>query len=356
MSEEPPPTSDRNIPSDVVRREVEVAIPAGKEPERLDVFLARQVADLTRSKAQELIESGDITVDGKPTKPSHKVRGGEVIHVTMLARPPIELLAEPIPLQVVFEDEWLVVIDKPAGMVVHPAKGNRGGTLVNALLAHYGQLEAATDGDADRPGMVHRIDKNTSGLLVVCKREPAMSRLSAQFREHSVEREYHSVVWWPMPTAKGTIDAAIARDPRDRQKFSVRDDGKPARTHWTQVERFDFLTHLALRLETGRTHQIRVHLSHFGHPVFGDAAYAGRNRQMGKLTSAQRMVAAGLLEAVDRQLLHARVLGFTHPVTRQKMHFESPLPGDFEDVLGRLRDYTSERGKRHLGTPALGTS
>jgi 23S rRNA pseudouridine1911/1915/1917 synthase len=323
---------------ELITREVEIVMPAGKEAERLDQFLARQVADVTRSKIQELIESGHITVDGKPTKPSHKTRGGEVVRVVMQARPPLELTPEPIPLSIVFEDEWLVVIDKPPGMVVHPAKGNRSGTLVNALLSHYGQLEPATDGDVDRPGMVHRIDKNTSGLLVVCKREPAMSRLSAQFRLHTVEREYHAVVWWPMSGVKGTIDGSIGRDPHDRQKYAVTDDGKTARTHWKVLQKLDFLSYLALRLETGRTHQIRVHMSHTGHPVFGDPEYSGRNRQMGKLTTAQRKVAADLLALCDRQLLHARVLGFEHPVTGERLSFESPLPDDFQAVIARANE------------------
>lgn len=322
---------------DMVRREVDIVIPPGKLPERIDVFLARQVAEMTRSKAEAHIEAGEVTVSGKVVKPSHKVRGGETIHISFLARPPLELTPEPIPLTVVYEDEWLIVIDKPAGMVVHPAKGNRSGTLVNALLSHYGELEAASDGDPDRPGMVHRIDKNTSGLLVVCKREPAMSRLSEQFREHTVEREYHAIAWWPMPTAKGTIDAPIGRDPHDRQKYTIIEGGKEARTHWTQTEKFDFLSHLTLRLETGRTHQIRVHLTNTGHPIFGDAEYSGRNRQMGKLTSAQRVKAGELLEIVDRQLLHAAVLGFVHPVTEVVLHFESKLPQDFEALLARVR-------------------
>ncbi|MBM3326393.1 MAG: RluA family pseudouridine synthase [Calditrichaeota bacterium] len=337
--------NDKNIDApEKVLREVEILIPSGKAPERLDVFLARQVADMTRSQAESAIKSCNVTVNGRQVKPAHKVRGGETIRLTFLAQPPLELTPEPIPLKVVYEDEWLVVIDKPAGMVVHPAKGNRTGTLVNALLAHYGLLTPAADNDPDRPGVVHRLDKATSGLLVVCKREPAMSRLSEQFREHSVEREYQALVWWQFPAKRGLIDAPIGRDPRDRQKYTVRrpladgaESGKPARTHWTQLEKFDFLAHLALKLETGRTHQIRVHLSHIGHPVFGDPDYAGRNRQMGKLSSAQRIQAARYLEAAQRQMLHAVILGFIHPITRQQLHFESDLPEDFANVLEMLR-------------------
>ncbi len=327
-----------------VLREIEIVIPLGKTPERLDVFLARQVADLTRSQAEQAIESGNVTVNGRLVKPAYKIKGGEMVKVIFLARPPLELRPEPIPLNIVYEDEWLMVIDKPAGMVVHPAKGNRAGTLVNAVLSHYEQLTPALDNDPDRPGIVHRLDKETSGLIVVCKREPAMSRLSEQFRAHSIEREYRAIVWWNFPSKQGLIDAPIGRDPKDRHKYAVRfgstngiDKGKPARTHWFQLEKFDFLSYLALKLETGRTHQIRVHLSYIGHPVFGDPEYGGRNRQIGKLSSAQRVVVGEYLEVAKRQMLHAAILGFKHPITNSNLHFESPLPNDFYELLSMLR-------------------
>jgi len=337
-----------------VLRKVAIVIPSGKEPERLDVFLARQVREITRSQVELAIAEGRVTIDGRPSKPSHKVKPGERIDLAFLARPPLELTPEPIPLQVVYEDDYLVVIDKPAGMIVHPAKGNRSGTLVNALLAHYGEVEPAADDDPDRPGIVHRIDKETSGLLVVCKREPAMSRLAKQFREHTVEREYWALAWWPFSHSKGTIDRPIGRDPTDRLKYAVakpdasgrvKDSAKEARTHWTQIERFPFLTLLALRLETGRTHQIRVHLSDVGHPVFGDPDYCGRNRQMGRLSTAARSEAADYLEIARRQLLHARLLGFEHPVTGERLRFESPLPDDFQTVLDRLREKNQTRAR-----------
>lgn len=329
-------------------REVRIIIPAGKTPERLDVFLARQVAELTRSRARELLLQGLVTVDGRAVKPSHQVKPGEMVHLKVPSRPPLELEPEPIPLKVVWEDDYLVVIDKPAGMVVHPAAGNRSGTLVNALLSHYRNLPER--GEPGRPGLVHRLDKDTSGLLVVCKREPALSKLAEDFREHQVEREYQAIVWWPLPTRHGLIDQPLGRDPRDRKKYAVREGGKPARTRWTQLAKYDFLARVALRLETGRTHQIRVHLSHIGHPVFGDPDYGGRNRQMGKLSSAQRKLAAELLETAPRQMLHAGVLGFTHPVTKRFLKFQSPLPEDFRKVLERLDpaavDVAEARGGR----------
>jgi len=226
-------------------------------------------------------------------------------------------------------------------MVVHPAQGNRTGTLVNALLGHYGTL--AQSDDPDRPGLVHRLDKDTTGLMVICKQEPALSRLAKAFRERTIEREYNAIVWWQMQARNGVIDEPLGRDPRDRKKYTVRHDGKPARTHWQVLEAFDFLSLLSLRLETGRTHQIRVHISHIAHPVFGDPDYAGRNRQLGKLSSAQRKEVAGYFERITRQMLHARTLGFKHPVTGVELQFESELPDDFAWLLGQLRELKTMR-------------
>ena len=322
-----------------VLRRIEIRIPMAKEPERLDVFLARQVSELTRSKAQAAIAEGAVTVDGSAVKTSHKVRPGQLIRLEVLSRPPLELKPEDIPLDVVWEDRWLVVINKPAGMVVHPAAGNRSGTLVNALLAHYGEL--ATADDPDRPGVVHRLDKETSGLLVVCKRDPALSKLAEQFRKRKVRREYRAITWWQMPSKKGIIDEPIGRDSRDRKKYAVRQDGKPSITHWELLEKFSYLSYLKLHLETGRTHQIRVHLSNAGNPVFGDPEYAGRNRQLGRLTSGQRKQVAVYFEKVSRQMLHARTLGFIHPVTRRELFFETELPEDFTWLLEELRGSAS---------------
>ena len=342
------PLDDEPSSDGTIQRRIEIVVPIGKTPERLDQFLARQVADMTRSKAAELIDAGGVMVDGAAVKRSHKVRPREVIELTIAARPSTELQGENIPLKVVYEDHWLIVIDKPAGLVVHPAAGNRTGTLVNALLWRYAEL--ADSSDPERPGIVHRIDKDTSGLLVVCKREPAMSRMSELFREHRIDREYNAIAWWPLPTRKGVVDQPIGRDPTDRKKMAVVEGGKHARTHWLQLEKFDFLTFVALKLETGRTHQIRVHLSHTGHPMFGDADYGGRNRQMGRLSSAQRIEAAEYLERINRQMLHARTLGFEHPITGEKLLFESPLPEDFLWLLENLREKEAGR-KRAVEEP-----
>lgn len=326
-----------------VLRELEIKIPSGKSPERLDVFLARQVSEITRTKAQEMIGTGEITLNGREVKSSYKVQPDDVIRMTILSLPPLDLEAEEIPLEIVHEDEWLVVVNKPAGMVVHPAQGNRTGTMVNALLWHYNELPPSDD--PDRPGIVHRLDKDTSGLLVVCKREPALSRLAAAFRQRKIEREYRAIAWWSMPKRQGIIDKPIGRDPHDRKKFTIHPNGKPSRTGWRQLEEFDYLVLLSLCLETGRTHQIRVHLSSIGHPVFGDHDYAGRNRQLGKLNSAKRREVAGYFERIDRQMLHAMTLGFTHPVTGQKLRFSSPFPEDFEWLLNTLRSIRNDRCK-----------
>lgn len=334
------PIKPDDAPQRVLRR-IEIQIPPGKTPERLDVFLARQVAEVTRSKVHEMILSGEVVVDGKTIKPSYKIRPGDLIKMSVMSRPPLDLTAEDIPLEIIYEDEWLVIINKPAGLVVHPAQGNRSGTLVNALLGHYQEL--APSDDEDRPGIVHRLDKETSGLLVVCKRDPALSKLAEAFRERKIKREYYALVWWQMPTRQGTVDSPIGRDPRDRKKFTVNPGGKSARTHWRLLESYDYLSLLSVRLETGRTHQIRIHMSSVGHPVFGDPDYSGRNRQLGRLSSSRRREVAGYFEKVRRQMLHARTLGFEHPVTGAAMHFESPLPEDFQWILDHLRAINESR-------------
>ncbi|MDP8228603.1 MAG: RluA family pseudouridine synthase [Candidatus Electryoneaceae bacterium] len=327
-------------PRKILRRVI-IKIPLAKTPERLDRFLFHQVAELTRSKAQTMIQSGDVTVDGQRIKPSHKVRPGELIELTVLSRPPLDIEPEDIPLDVIWEDDWLAIINKPAGLVCHPAVGNPSGTLVNALLGRYQQL--AQSDDPQRPGLVHRLDKATSGLLVVCKREEALSKMGKLFRERTIEREYRAIAWWVMPSRRGVVDQPIGRDSRNRIKMTVRQDGKHARTHWEQLEQFDFLCYLKLKLETGRTHQIRVHMTHQGHSIFGDPDYAGRNRQMGRLTSAQRAETAEYFSAIHRQMLHARTLGFVHPMTEEKLMFESPLPEDFAGLLKQLREIKAAR-------------
>ena len=293
---------------------------AGK---RLDVALAEVEPKLSRAAARRLIEQGAITVSGSTVKPAHRLRVGEQVRVALPDPVPDRVAPEPLPLEVVYEDSQLIVIDKPAGMVVHPAAGHREGTLVNALLHHCREL--AGIGGVLRPGIVHRLDKGTSGLLVVAKTELAHRGLSQQFRVRSVERSYRALVRGRPRADRGSIDAPIGRHPSDRKRFSTRARvARRAVTHWWVEERFQEITLIRVRLETGRTHQIRVHLASVGLPIAGDRVYGG-----GRWASAELGLA--------RQALHAASLGFDHPQTEERMHFDSELPEDLASALAGLR-------------------
>lgn len=302
------------------------------EPERLDAFITRTLGQLTRAAVQRLMGAGLITIDGKPAKSSHRVVGGEEIRV--LIPPPVEATpaAEDIPLEVLHEDGDLIVINKPRGMAVHPGAGTSGGTLVNALLGHCRDLSGI--GGELRPGIVHRLDKETTGVLVVAKNDHAHEELSRQFRVHSIKRVYLALVYGSFSTDRGRIEGAIGRHPTDRKKMSGKArHGKQAVTHWRVLERFPRVTLLELRLETGRTHQIRVHLSESGHPLLGDQVYGGAGREAG-LTDAGLK---SLIRQLGRQALHARTLGFIHPTTGSYLEFSSPLPPDMERIIHHLQ-------------------
>jgi len=268
-------------------------------------------------------------------RPSHQVSPGEIVHVALPQAPPPEVLPENIPLSILYEDEHLLVVDKPAGMVVHPAYGHYTGTLVNALLYHCNVL--VTLRDVTRPGIVHRLDKDTSGLLVVAKNDAVHARLARQFARRTIEREYHALVWGLFREQTGVIEAHLGRSKADRKKMAVVPDGKAAITEYAVLERFRYLTLLSLRLRTGRTHQIRVHLAHIHHPVFGDPSYNGRQIAWGPGTPGQKAEVQRLLKILPRQALHARTLGFVHPVSGHHVSFESPLPSDMLQVLEILR-------------------
>ncbi|HTA19727.1 MAG TPA: RluA family pseudouridine synthase [Polyangia bacterium] len=302
---------------------------AGK---RLDVFLAAAIAEVSRSQLGRHIGQGAVTVNGAASAPSRKLRAGDVIVWTP---PPVvttELVAEEIPLVIVHEDRWLVVVDKPAGLVVHPAAGHEAGTLVNALLAHCRDLRGI--GGELRPGIVHRIDKDTSGLLVVAKDDATMNTLGAAFKAHTIERVYEALVVGKPPGPGGRIDTLYGRDPKDRKKFSSRvRAGKRAVTNWKLVEPFAGAARVEARLETGRTHQVRVHLAALGCALLGDQTY-GRTPK----DPALRPIAS----ALGRQALHARTLGFVHPATGKTMTFRSEPPADMQQALAALRA---------LGTP-----
>ncbi|MCX6639641.1 MAG: RluA family pseudouridine synthase [bacterium] len=323
-------------PSPSEFREIHLRVTTQQTDQRLDKYLAHQVGSLSRSRIQALMEEGLIILDGKPVKPSHLVRHGEEVVIRLPGPKPSPLLPEPIPLNITFEDEHLIVVDKPAGMVVHPAYGHPAGTLVNALLYHCRDLPGI--GGELRPGLVHRIDKDTSGLLVVAKSEKALEGLSRQFKKKTTERVYRAIVWGHPQPPEGRIEASLGRSKSNRKLFAVVEGGKEAATRYKVLERFDFLSLLELRLETGRTHQIRIHLHHFGHPVFGDPQYGGRNRRLGVLNSRQRQLAAELFELLPRQALHAGVIGFIHPATGEFLRFSSDFPEDIRQVLERVRE------------------
>ena len=320
----------------------EIIVPPGKRKERLDTFLAAHVENATRSKVQKAIRDGAVLVNGSTVRPSHPVAPGERIQVTLPKAPPQEAAAEAIPLDIVFEDNDLLVVNKPAGMVTHPAYGNYSGTLVNALLHHCRAL--STLNDPLRPGIVHRLDKDTSGLMVVAKNDHAHARLARQFSRRTIVREYQAIVWGVFHEPAGRIEAELGRSKSDRKKMAVVKEGKKAVTEYTVLKQFPYLALLKLKLQTGRTHQIRVHLAHISHPVFGDPTYNGRHLVTGPGTPAQKREVQHLLDLIPRQALHAKTLGFAHPVTGQELFFDSELPPDMQAVLASLRRSPSPLG------------
>lgn len=319
-----------------------MVIPPGKVRERIDVFLTHHVENATRTKVREAIDAGMVRVDGKSVRPSYKISPGEKIHITFSTPAPPDVSPENIPLEILFEDDHLIIVNKPAGMVTHPAYSNYTGTLVNALLYHS-RNRLSTLNDAARPGIVHRLDKDTSGLMVVAKNDVTHARLAKQFSDRTIEREYWAIVWGRFTGADrkgpttGIIDASLGRSKSDRKKFSVNVDGKHAVTEYTVLEEFEYLSLVRLKLRTGRTHQIRVHLHHIGHPVFGDPTYGGRRIAWGATDKSKKERVHELLGIISRQALHAKTIGFIHPATREAMKFESELPKDMLEILETLR-------------------
>jgi len=319
---------------------VHLDVPPGHtEQMRLDAYITQFVQNATRSKVQEAIKAGQVMVNEAVEKASYRVKGGDRIHITIPKPPPPEAVPEQIPLDIVFEDDYLVIINKPAGMVVHPAFGNWTGTLVNGLLYHLDEPDALED-EGLRPGIVHRLDKDTSGLLVVAKSNHVLAALSALFAQHTIERTYYCVVWGH-PPKEGTIEAAIGRSRKDRKVMAVvkPEEGKHAVTHYKVLEYFDHLALCQMQLETGRTHQIRVHLSHLGHPILGDSVYGGDYIRYGTPSGQRKSLFDSLIKSLGRQCLHAKTLGFIHPVTQASVHFDSELPEDFKQVLTTLRTH-----------------
>lgn len=321
----------------------EYVVDKGQQPLRIDVFLTNKITNATRNKVQQAAEAGMITVNEKAVKQNYKVKPGDRIKV-LLPHPKAtyDLSPENIPIDIVYEDEDVILINKPAGMVVHPGSGNYSGTLVNALSYHFQQLPNL-QGNENRPGLVHRIDKNTSGLLVIAKTELAMTHLAKQFFHHTIDRKYIALVWGTFEQDEGTIIGNVGRHKRYRMMMDVYpegEEGKEAITHYKVLERFTYTTLLECQLETGRTHQIRVHMKHIGHPIFNDDTYGGDRIVKGTVYSRYKQFVENCFEIIPRHALHAASLGFVHPRTGKPLYFEAALPQDMSAAVAKWRSFS----------------
>jgi 23S rRNA pseudouridine1911/1915/1917 synthase len=313
----------------------------GQSSLRVDKFLMNLIENTTRNKIQQAAESGSILVNDVAVKSNYKVKAGDIVRL-VLAHPTYEQLLTPenIPLDIIFEDDQLLVVNKPAGMVVHPGHGNYSGTLVNALAFHFENLPMNS---SERPGLVHRIDKDTTGLLVVAKTEHAMAYLSKQFAEKTSEREYIALVWGNIEEEEGTIEGNIGRHDTNRMQMAVHESeekGKPAVTHFKVLERFGYVTLISCQLETGRTHQIRVHMKHIGHTLFNDERYGGNSILKGTTFTKYKQFIDNCFKTLPRQALHAKTLGFEHPITKEFLRFDTPIPQDLQDCIEKWRVYS----------------
>ena len=313
----------------------------GQSALRVDKFLMNMIENTTRNKIQQAAENGSILVNDVAVKSNYKVKAGDVVRL-VLAHPTYEQLLTPenIPLDIVYEDDQLLVINKPAGMVVHPGHGNYSGTLVNALAYHFENLPMNS---SERPGLVHRIDKDTTGLLVVAKTEHAMAYLTKQFAEKTSEREYVALVWGNIEEDEGTVEGNIGRHDTNRMRMAVHESdekGKPAVTHYKVLERFGYVTLVSCQLETGRTHQIRVHMKHIGHTLFNDERYGGDSILKGTTFTKYKQFVENCFKVLPRQALHAKTLGFEHPITKEFLRFDSPIPQDLQECIDKWRVYS----------------
>ncbi len=318
----------------------------GQSPMRIDRFLATHIMNCSRSRIQAAADCGNVLVDGRPVKSSYKIKPSERITIVMpYPKRDTTLVPQNIPINIVYEDDDLLIVDKAAGMVVHPGHGNWDGTLVNALAYHLSESEMFDGGDI-RAGLVHRIDKNTSGLLVVAKNEFAHAFLAHQFFEHTITRRYVALVWGNFDGDEGTIDANIGRsrkDPMNMAAYPDGSEGKHAVTHYRVLKRYGYVTLVECRLETGRTHQIRVHMEYIGHPLFNDERYGGDRILKGTTFSKYKQFVENCFALMPRHALHAKSLGFIHPATRKEVYFESALPDDFHAVLDKWDSYTDQK-------------
>lgn len=321
----------------------------GQAPLRIDKFLMDRMEKVTRNRVQTGISQGLVRVNGKIVKSNYKVRPHDEIKVYLDDVPrELKLIPEPIDFGVVYEDDQVLVIEKPAGLVVHPGVGNYRGTLVNGLVHYFkdSELPIKQGNDVSRPGLVHRIDKETSGLMIIAKTIEAMTSLSEQFFHHTIDREYVAMVWSCPKEEKGTIENLIGRHPNNRMLMAVSEEedfGKRAVTHYEVIEDLYYVSLVKCQLETGRTHQIRVHMKHLGHPLFNDKRYGGDMIRKGTVYTKYKQFVHNCFEMLPRQALHARVLGFEHPTTGERMRFESPLPEDFASVVDKWRHYLEHK-------------
>lgn len=321
-----------------------IKVDKGQIPLRIDKFLLNRLENVSRSRIQNVADAGMLKVNGETVKVSYKVKPHDEITV-LVTRAPHEFKLEPenIPLNIVYEDESVVIINKQAGLVVHPGSGNYTGTLVNALLHHFGNnLPTGKNSQDIRPGLVHRIDKDTTGLMIIAKEEAVMTHLAKQFFEHTIKRRYVALVWGDVKEDEGTIEVNLGRNLRFRKKMDVfpeGDHGKHAITHYKVLERLGYVTLVECVLETGRTHQIRVHMMSIGYPLFNDSTYGGDEIRKGTIYTKYKQFVDNCFKLMPRQALHAKILGFYHPVLKKDMLFESPLPEDFESVLDKWRHY-----------------
>jgi 23S rRNA pseudouridine1911/1915/1917 synthase len=319
---------------------------AGQSVLRIDKFLSVRIENTSRTRIQNAANAGNILVNNLPVKPNYKVKPGDIVQV-VLPSPPreIELIPQNIPLNIVYEDDDVIVVNKEAGMVVHPAYGNYTGTLVNALMWHFKDLPLFQTGEL-RPGLVHRIDKDTSGILVMAKNDLSLNRLSKQFFDRTTDRKYIALVWGTPEPAEGTITGNIGRNIRDRKIMQVFPDGrqgKPAITHYRVIEDLGYISMVECKLETGRTHQIRVHFSYIKHPLFNDDEYGGDRILKGTTFSKYQQFVKNCFKILSRQALHAKSLAFDHPVTGKRMSFDSDLPSDMQQVIEKWRTYIAGR-------------
>ena len=337
---------------DLVEQIYEFKVTKGQNPVRVDHFLTQQIFGASRNKIQLAINENRVTINGKVVKASKKINSGDLVVCKIVKFPPVKLIPEDIPLNIIYEDDHLLVVNKPYGMCTHPGVGNRNKTLVNALLWHLGHrenidVELEDEEESEeitylsekvRPGIVHRIDKDTTGLLVVSKTDEAMQKLQSQFVDRSISREYHCLIWGKMKEEEGTITGDIGRSPRDRKKFAVlKKGGKHAITDYSTIHEYPIASYLKVKLRTGRTHQIRVHFSHNGHPLIGDQTYGGSELIYGKGSRLKRDAGIKALSLINRQMLHAKKLSFIHPHTGENVSYESELPSDFLAVQNVLK-------------------